>query len=92
VASTEAIVKRLDEIEAKLHNPEAEVTYDILAGRAGGTKIHSRYAWLLEMSREHDGPPTQGMREVAATLDAALAKERAALAEVLDGELSALAR
>ena len=77
----------LDAAEAELHNPKAEVTYDILAGRDGGTQLHSRYFWLFEMTREHDGPPTQGMRETLTALDAELAAQRAAVRKALDADL-----
>ena len=83
-----ALTERLDAAEGKLHNPEAEVTYDILAGRDGGTQLHSRYFWLFEMTRSHDGPPTQGMRETLAALDAELAAQRDAVRTGLDAELA----
>jgi hypothetical protein len=83
-----ALTERLDAAEAELHNPEAEVTYDILAGRDGGTQLHSRYFWLFEMTRSHDGPPTQGMRETLAALDAELATQRGAVRTGLDADLA----
>jgi photosystem II stability/assembly factor-like uncharacterized protein len=85
-----ALAARLDAIEGQLHNPRAEVSYDILAGREGGAKLHSRTAWLLEMTREHDGPPTQGMRDAAAALDRDLAVQRDALAAALRDDLARL--
>ena len=50
-------------------NPAAEVDYDVLAGRDGGAKLYSRLTWLAASASEHDGPPTQGMLEVAASID-----------------------
>jgi len=58
----------LREVELMLYNPDAEVNYDILAGREGGAKLYSRYGMLYSMSLEHDGPPTQGMTEVDSEL------------------------
>jgi hypothetical protein len=63
-ASKEFIVK-LDALEEKLHNPKAKVSYDILAQK-GGAKLYSQLAWLLEVLKESDGAPTQGVREVYA--------------------------
>ncbi|MCS7044872.1 MAG: hypothetical protein NZO58_00800, partial [Gemmataceae bacterium] len=54
---------RLDSLEANLHNPKAEVTYDILAMK-GGAKLYSQLAHLYDVVKDGDGPVTQGMREV----------------------------
>jgi photosystem II stability/assembly factor-like uncharacterized protein len=56
---------KLDSLEARLHNPKAEATYDILEQR-GGAKLYSILSALLNWVEESDGPPTQGLREVAA--------------------------
>ena len=48
-----------------MHNPRAKVAYDILAQK-GGAKLYSQLAWLFEMLKDSDGPPTQGVREVHA--------------------------
>jgi len=89
------LVGSLDELEARFHNPGAEVQYDILAGRGGGAQLHSRLEWLLLIAREHEGPPTQGMRDWAVELNADLESlERqldALLGEDLE-RLNALAR
>ena len=66
VKSGEALVGKLDALEAKLHNPKAEVTYDILAMK-GGAQIYSQLSPLYTFAYEADGLPTQGMREVHAT-------------------------
>jgi hypothetical protein len=83
------VVARCDEIEGKLHNPTAEVTYDILAMR-GGAKLYSRMSPLLDWVSDGDGAPTQGMREVyaeqRAELDALAADVRALVA----GDVAAL--
>jgi hypothetical protein len=80
----------LSAVEEAVHNPHAEVNYDILAGRDGGAKLYSRLSWLLGGADEHDGPPTQGMREVAAALAAELAAAEAKLAGLLEEDLPRL--
>ena len=57
------VVKKLDELEERLHNPKAKVAYDILAQK-GGAKLYSQLVFLYEALNEADGPPTQGVREV----------------------------
>jgi hypothetical protein len=47
VASGGQLIARLDAIERVIHNPDAEIDYDVLAGRDGGTKLYSKLAWLL---------------------------------------------
>ncbi len=58
-------VAKIDALEARMHNPTAEVTYDILAMR-GGTRLYSRMSPLTGFAWHGDGPPTQGVREVFA--------------------------
>ena len=85
-----ALVARLGEIEEKLHNPHAEVSYDILAGRHGGAQLYSRISWLFEGTRELQTVPTQGMREVGAEMASELAEQREAVHEVLTSGLEEL--
>ncbi|MBI2808090.1 MAG: glycosyl hydrolase [Planctomycetes bacterium] len=59
------VVSKLDALENELHNPKAEVTYDILA-KKGGAKLYSQLAPLYDIVKDSDGPVTQGMREVYA--------------------------
>ncbi len=84
------ISEKLAAIEGRIHNPEAEVAYDVLAGRQGGAKLLSRFSWLFEGLRDLDGPPTQGMREVEADLAAALSAERKALERLIAEDLARL--
>jgi photosystem II stability/assembly factor-like uncharacterized protein len=65
IKSSKDLVAKLDALEEKLHNPKAEVAYDILAQR-GGAKLYSKLVFMFEFARDSDGPPTQGMREVYA--------------------------
>src|SRR5262249_14203452 len=47
VKGSKRLVEKLNELESKLHNPKAEVPYDILAHK-GGAKLYSQLAWLYE--------------------------------------------
>ncbi len=49
--------------------PKAEIVYDILAQR-GGTQLHSNLDFLYISAIWGEGAPTQGVREVAAELEA----------------------
>ncbi len=62
---SEALIKKLTELEEQMHNPKAEVVYDILAFK-GGAKLYSRISYLHDVASDSDGPPTQGVREVYA--------------------------
>ena len=81
VKSADATLGKLDSLENRLHNPKAEVVYDILAFK-GGAQLYSRLGPLYSFVVESDGVPTQGMREVYATQKAEL--------EALDKEWKAL--
>ncbi len=65
IQAARARAARLDALEAELHNPQAQVTYDILAQK-GGAKLYSRLSALLSFGNEGDGLPTQGLRELFA--------------------------
>jgi len=87
----QTLTVKLDTLEARVHNPRAEVVYDILAQR-GGTKIYSRLAPLYTSVIEADGAPTQGMREVYATLKKELDAADAEFRTLVSGDLAALNR
>lgn len=86
IGQARTLQKKLDALEEKLHNPRAEVAYDILAMK-GGAKLYSQLAPLLSAVMDNDGPVTQGMREVytdlASELAAAAAEWRSLQAEDL---------
>ncbi|HEX5475692.1 MAG TPA: hypothetical protein VFX12_13615 [Vicinamibacterales bacterium] len=63
VASARAAIATADALEDKLHNPTAEVVYDILAMH-GGTRLYSRLAPLQMWAVEAEGVPTAGMTQV----------------------------
>lgn len=89
VKDSEALMKKLDTIEGGLHNPEAEIVYDILA-RRGGAKLYSRMPALFDWASETDGAPTQGMREVFAAQKAELDKLAGDFRRVLESDLPML--
>ena len=66
------LTTKIEALEARLHNPKAEVTYDILAER-GGARLYSRLAPLQMWAVSGDGAPTQGMRDVFAEYQKELA-------------------
>ena len=86
VKQSEGLIRKLNELEEKIHNPKAEVVYDILAFK-GGASLYSRIAFLHDVASEGDGPPTQGVREVYAEqkkeLDGYEASLKALLAELV---------
>ena len=59
VKASNDLIAKLDALEEKLHNPKAKVTYDIFAAK-GGAKLYSQYAFLFDVVKDGDGPPTQG--------------------------------
>jgi photosystem II stability/assembly factor-like uncharacterized protein len=81
-AAADALIKRCDELDLKLHNPKDEVVYDVLAGRHGGAQLYSQIAPLYSDVQTSDYAPTQGQ---SSELDADLAEKAA-----LEGELAAL--
>lgn len=58
-----SLIRQLDLLEEKLHNPRATVTYDILA-QQGGAKLYSQLVPLYYSVTDADGPIPQGLREV----------------------------
>lgn len=92
-ASLVAAAKRVSQsaaaLEARFHNPKAEIVYDILAQR-GGTQLHSNLVFLYISAIWGEGAPTQGMREVAVELAAKLAELEGRLAELKSGDLADL--
>jgi photosystem II stability/assembly factor-like uncharacterized protein len=71
VESAGRLVEKMTAIEERLHNPRAQVAYDILA-MPGGAKLYSKLGPLMDYVNEGDGAPTQGQREVFAELSAEL--------------------
>ena len=84
-----ALVAKFDSLEARIHNPAAEVTYDILAQR-GGARLYSRLVPVYVWSIEGDGAPTQGMKEVSADQRKELDGHLAELRLLIDRDLAAI--
>ncbi|MFN8059065.1 MAG: hypothetical protein U0Q12_07855 [Vicinamibacterales bacterium] len=60
---TNHVVAKVTALEGRMHNPTAEVTYDILAMK-GGARLYSRLSPLLDWVADGDGAPSQGVRDV----------------------------
>jgi photosystem II stability/assembly factor-like uncharacterized protein len=73
IDASQQVIKKADALEDRLHNPTAEVVYDILAMR-GGTRLYSRLAPLQMWAAESEGPPTAGMLQVLEAQEAELAQ------------------
>jgi hypothetical protein len=86
-ASADSLIAKLDTLERKMHNPEAEVTYDILAK---GTRLYSRIAPINSWVTEGDGAPTQGMKEVWAAQQVELHGYFAELQKLMDADVATL--
>jgi photosystem II stability/assembly factor-like uncharacterized protein len=69
---TDALAKKLDDLEGKLHNPKAKIGYDIFAAK-GGAMLYSQLAWLLANLTDGDGAPTKAQQELADELQKELA-------------------
>lgn len=62
---SENLIAKLNDREAKMQNPKAEVSYDILSFE-GGARLYTRMSFLWSTISGADGVPTQGMRELYA--------------------------
>jgi photosystem II stability/assembly factor-like uncharacterized protein len=89
IKASKALLPKLDELEEKLHNPKAKVSYDILAQK-GGAKLYSQLVWLFDLIKESDGAPTQGLREVYAEQNALLHQYESDWKTFLSSEVSRL--
>jgi hypothetical protein len=74
-------------LERELHNPDAQVEYDILAK---GTKLLSRLNAVFANATSGDGEPTQGMREVFDLLSGAFAEVNGRWQRFVAADLAAL--
>jgi photosystem II stability/assembly factor-like uncharacterized protein len=85
----DALIEKINQVEAKLHNPSAEVTYDILAQR-GGARLYSRLSPLQMWIVSGDGLPTAGMQQVLAEYEQELAPLEAEVESLLSRDLGDL--
>jgi hypothetical protein len=79
--------EKLKTLEEELHNPRAEVAYDILAQK-GGAKLYSQLVWLYEQVRDADGIPGQGFREVHAGESAKLERATASWQAIVKDDVA----
>lgn len=89
VKASEAFLKKMDVVEERLHNPKAEIAYDVLAMK-GGAMLYSRLSPLFEFVKTGDGPPTQGMKNVFALAKKDLETLDAEWKALIAGDLAAL--
>ena len=89
VAESRDAIGRADALEDRLHNPRAEVVYDILAMR-GGTRLYSRLAPMQMWAAEAQGPPTSGMTQVLGLQEKELSQLEADVRTFLAQEVSSL--
>jgi photosystem II stability/assembly factor-like uncharacterized protein len=87
--ASEAAIKRADALEDKLHNPTAEVVYDILAMR-GGTRLYSRLVPLQMWAVEAEAPPTAGMVQVLEAQEKELADLERETHDFIDEDVGTL--
>jgi len=85
-----AVIKRCDDLELRMHNPHAEVVYDVLAGREGGVKLYSQIAPLFSDMQNSDYAPTQGQAEQLADNLAELKQLEAQLGALRSEDLARL--
>ena len=89
VASATALEERARALEYDLHNPDAEVFYDVLTGRDGGAKLYGQFALLPDLAQDADYPPSQGIRERMEELLGRLAEIEAGVETMRAKELAA---
>jgi hypothetical protein len=89
IKPAQELLGKLDALEEKLHNPKAQVAYDILAQR-GGAQLYSQFGFLFESVKDNDGPPTQGVHEVYAEHAQTLQRCGTELNGLLSGDLTRL--
>jgi hypothetical protein len=89
IRASEAAIKRSDEMENKLHNPTAEVVYDILAMK-GGTRLYSRLSPLQNWASEPSGLPTAGMMQVLVDQEKELSALEAETKQFMDADVASI--
>jgi photosystem II stability/assembly factor-like uncharacterized protein len=89
IAASQSAVTKADALEDTLHNPTADVVYDILAMR-GGTRLYSRLAPLQMWSIEGEGVPTAGMQQVLDKQEQELTALGADTRRFVDGDIAAI--
>lgn len=89
-AAADAVLKQVTALEARVHNPDAEVIYDVLAGREGGAMLYSQLSPLYSWVQDSDHAPTESMLARRDELLAELEGHEQAFAALRANELKAL--
>jgi hypothetical protein len=89
IKASDAAIKRADELENTLHNPTAEVVYDILAMR-GGTRLYSRLSPLQGWAAEGTGVPTAGMMQVLVEQEKELTALETETKQFMDADVASI--
>jgi hypothetical protein len=92
-----AILQRCGDLENRLHNPEAKITYDLLMGKTGGIKLYGQLVGLYGGIQASDYAPNQGQQDQMtenlaelAALEAAVNSLRTTELQRLEKQLAAL--
>jgi photosystem II stability/assembly factor-like uncharacterized protein len=88
-AAGRELLRKLDTLEEKLHNPKAKVPYDIF-GPPGGAKLYSQLIWVYNTLQDADGPPTRQLEAVASENSALLKALVREWEELVAGDLAKL--
>ncbi len=89
VKASKGFLEKVETLEARMHNPKAEVVYDILAQK-GGAQLYSKLVFLFDVAKEGDGPPTQGFKEEYAEQSNELRKYLDEWKSLQEGDLAKL--
>jgi hypothetical protein len=76
-------------MEAKFHNPTAEVVYDILAMK-GGAQLYSRLSPLQTWASEASGVPTGGMMQVLVEQEKELTALETEARQFMDADVASI--
>ena len=87
IKESDATIKKAFALEDKLHNPTAEVVYDILAMR-GGARLYSRLSPLQMWAEESNGAPTGGMMQVLVEQEKELAALESETRQFFSGDVT----
>ncbi len=91
VGAAGKLVTACDGLEARLHNPKAQVVYDILAFK-GGTQLLSNLVWIYENLTWGEGTATAAVRAVWNDLRKQRAGLEAELQTMREGDVAAINR
>jgi hypothetical protein len=89
VKDSEALGKKLTELEEKLHNPKAKISYDVFAAR-GGAMLYSQLVWLLGNVTDGDGAPTKAQKDLADELGKQLSAHVSAFEKLTTADVAKL--